>query len=417
MRATAPGTQRPFGLPISLGIGWEQKCCCLLLLVLILGFTVDLPLAEAQTFETLYSFSGGADGRGPFAGVIRDSVGNLYGTTWEGGDLSACDGLGCGVVFKIDSTGKETVLYAFSGGSDGGIPEAPLIRDSQGNLYGTAVVGGDLAYCGGFGSCGVVFKLDASNTYSVIHAFNGSDGASPMAALVRDSADNLYGTTFGGGPYGYGTAFKIDSSGNETVLHSFSEGSDGGLPKAQLISDSAGSVLGTSRIGPSLSDGGVFKIDSTGTFTVLHNFSGSASDGGEPEGGLLVIGTSLYGTTRFGGSPPSQGIVFSLNKNNVETILHRFTGTPDGANPSTTLIKDAAGNLYGTTVNGGAFGFGTVFKLTTGGKETILYSFTGGVDGAHPYGALVRDSAGNLYGTTSDFLGGSGFGTVFKIIP
>lgn len=384
-------------------------------LLLLLLFVPVRCSAQTYTESILYTFSGNTDGAHPLAGLVMDSSGTLYGTTWEGGNSSVCDGFGCGTIFKVAASGEETVLYAFAGGADGAIPEAPVIRDSQGNLYGTALAGGYLSYCGGFGSCGVVFKLDSAGAFTVLHTFTGApDGALPQAGLIQDAKGNLYGTTQNGGTFSDGAVFKIDASGHETVLYSFREGADGGLPEAGLIRDAAGNLLSTTLIGGTTTDGTVFKVDPSGNETVLYAFTGVSGDGAAPSGGLVANGTSLYGTTRWGGPHPAgEGTVFKLDKNGKETVLHAFSG-PDGANPVASLIHDAAGNLYGTTLYGGSLGLGTVFEINTSGKATVLHNFTAGTDGSQPYGALIRDSAGNLYGTTSEG-GVYGLGTVFKL--
>ena len=275
---------------------------------------------------------------------------------------------------QLDSTGKETVLYSFTGKADGAFPYAVLTRDAAGNLYGTTQ-NGDLARCGsGIGCGGVVFKLDTTGKETVLHRFTGKsgDGANPDAGVIRDAAGNLYGTTYYGGDLncgftgGCGTVFKLDTTGKETVLYTFTDAADGAQPFAGVIRDAAG---------------------------------------------------NLYGTTQTGGTS-GNGTVFKLNSAGKETVLYIFTGAADGAQPFAGVIRDAAGSLYGTTQHGGAFGLGTVFKLYPTGKETVLYSFSGGADGSTPAAALVRDAAGNLYGTT--VLGGDptcGCGTVFRIEP
>jgi uncharacterized repeat protein (TIGR03803 family) len=275
-----------------------------------------------------------------------------------------------------------SVLYSFTGGSDGSSHNAALIMDKAGNLYGTTEFGG-AATCGVAG-CGTVFRLDTSGNETVLHGFTGSpgDGANPNAALLMDKAGNLYGTTlYGstgpcispGGAAGCGTVFKLDRSGNETVLHTFTgSGGDGANPFAALIMDKVGNLYGTTESG---------------------------------------------GTGKCLGVAPGCGTVFKLDTSGNETVLHSFAGPAgDGSTPVASLIMDKAGNLYGTTAQGGAFNFGTVFKLDTSGNETILYSFTGGSDGCLPPAALIIDKEGNLYSTT---IGGGvcGYGTVFKLVP
>jgi len=336
---------------------------------ILLGLAGVPPSAQGQTFTVLHSFKGGTDGADPVASVILDKAGNLYGTTESGGPFSS------GTVFKVDKTGKESVLYSFSGGADGAIPLAGLVRDSAGNLYGTTEHGGDLT-CGSGVGCGTVFKLDKTDKETVLYSFiNGADGSEPVAGVILDKAGNLYGTTQYGGPFSSGTVFKVDTTGKETVLYTFTGGRGG-------------------------------------------------KDGYFPEGLIGDAAGNLYGITQFGGNF-SFGTVFKLDGTGKETVLYRFTGGADGVYPAAGVIADAAGNLYGTTQYGGSVncfgdGCGTVFKLDKTGKETVLYSFTGGTDGASPVAGLVRDSAGNLYGTATfggDPLCSGGCGVVFKIAP
>ncbi|MGH6839303.1 MAG: choice-of-anchor tandem repeat GloVer-containing protein [Methylocella sp.] len=375
--------------------------------------------ALAAPVETvLHSFTFG-DGADPEAGVIADSNGNVYGTTFAGGASDA------GVVFKLSPGGTYTVLHSFSRGSDGRFPLAGLVADSSGNLYGTTDEGGGSG-CGGVG-CGVVFKLSPDGTETVLHPFTGgSDGANPLAGLIADSSGNLYGTTAFGGASGNGVVFKLSPSGTETVLHAFSGfPSDGGTPEGGLIADSSGNLYGTTAIGGASGNGVVFKLSASGTETVLYSFKGG-SDGGTPVAGLIAdSGGNLYGTT-FAGGASNSGVVFKLSPSGTETVLHSFSAAPsDGTNPRSGLIADSSGNLFGTTQEGGALGgvcpsgCGMVFKVTPSGTETVLYAFTGGSDGANPLAGLIADSIGNLYGTASRG-GGSGCpstgcGTVFKL--
>jgi uncharacterized repeat protein (TIGR03803 family) len=360
-----------------------------------------------------------ADGVDPTAGVIGDSDGNLYGTTTSGGTA------GHGVVYKLDSTGHETVLYTFTGGADGGDPGAGVIRDSAGNLFGTTSAGGDLA-CGFSAGCGVVFKVGPTGTETVLHRFTGgADGGYPYAGVIRDSAGNLYGTTSQGGPNGQGVVFKLDTAGHETALYSFTGGADGGYPNAGVIRDSSGNLYGTTNLGGT-DWGVVYKLDAAGQETVLYSFRGGA-DGGEPNAGVVRdSGGNLYGTTLLGGNtvacPPSPilaggcGVVYKLDSTGHETVLYAFTGGADGGNPTAGVIRDSAGNLYGTTPDGFTGTDGVVYKLDAAGHETVLYGFTGGNDGSAPFAGVIRNSAGNLYGTTR-YGGKEGGGVVFRVKP
>jgi uncharacterized repeat protein (TIGR03803 family) len=405
---------------------------CAFAVTLMVGFTASAPWAHGQTFTVLHSFKGGTDGESPVGGLVRDAAGNLYGTTEYGGGGTCFTGDGCGTVFKVDTTGKETVLHSFTGGADGAFPLAGLILDAAGKLYGTTEYGGNLACNSGVG-CGTVFKMDPTGKETVLYSFTrGVDGAGkPGTGVVRDAAGNLYGTTAEGGPFSSGTVFKVDTTGKETVLYYFTGGwggTDGFLPSGALIRDAAGNLYGTTQLGGNYSFGTVFKVDSTRKETVLYRFRGG-SNGDEPVGGVIMDKAgNLYGATQGGGTSYN-GTVFKLNPVGNKTVLYNFTGGSDGTLPVAGVIADEAGNLYGATAYGGSVncsgdGCGTVFKLDKTGKETVLYSFTDGADGALPAASLVRDAAGNLYGTAI-FSGDSGSlctivggcGVVFKITP
>src|ERR1017187_10175172 len=353
----------------------------------------------------LYSFTGLADGGNPYGGVIRDSAGNLYGTTGAGGTS------GYGVVFKLDKAGQETVLYAFTGGADGGYSYAGVIRDSAGNLYGTTSSGGTAGY-------GVVFEVNTCGQETVLYSFTGgADGGYSYAGVIRGSAGNLYGTTSAGGTSGYGGVFKLDKAGQETVLYAFTGGADGGYSYAGVIRDSAVNLYGTPPSGGTAGYGVVFEVNTCGQETVLYSFTGGADGAYSYAGVIRGSAGNLYGTTSAGGigqGYAGYGVVFKLSTAGQETVLYSFTGGADGGNPGAGVIHDSAGNLYGTTTSGGTAGQGVVFKLSTAGQETVLYSFTGGADGGYPSAGVIRDSAGNLYGTAS-YGGTAGWGVVFKV--
>jgi uncharacterized repeat protein (TIGR03803 family) len=418
--------------------------------------------ASAYTYSVLYSFCSSAnctDGEFPQAGLIQDAAGNLYGTTTAGGgnSNSFCGSNGCGTVFKVDNTGHETVLYSFCSAAnctDGAVPQAGLIQDGAGNLYGTTAGGGNFYnFCPSNG-CGTVFKVDNTGHESVLYTFCSTtvmgspclDGDDPKAGLIQDAAGNLYGTTYYGGANNGGTLFKVDSSGHETVLKIFcSFGSncvDGTDPQAGLIQDAAGNLYGTTLNGGSsyytVGPGAVFKLNNAG-YTVLYSFcpESSCSDGANPYAGLIQDSAgNLYGTTFGGGTGVAiqccgGGTVFKVDTTGKETVLYSFcssTNCTDGEFPQAGLIQDAAGNLYGTTTAGGgnsnsfcgSNGCGTVFKLDNTGHETALYSFCSAancMDGAVPQAGLIQDGAGNLYGTTGVGGANGNGGTVFKIIP
>jgi uncharacterized repeat protein (TIGR03803 family) len=361
--------------------------------------------AQAQTFTVVHSFTR-SDGSGPMAGLLLDAAGNLYGTTLEGGTFDE------GTVFKVDPSGNETVLHNFtSSNGAGAYPLGGLVMDAAGNLYGTTQFGGS-------SNDGTVFKLDTSGNETVLHSFADYDGGNPGAGLIMDAAGNLYGTTRQGGLLEAGTVFKLDTSGTETVLYSFGSFGDGAHPAPALIMDKAGNLYGTTVQGGTAFNGTVFKLDISGNETVLHSFTGN--DGGSPLAALVMDAAgNLYGTTNQGGANGS-GTVFELGTSGTETVLHSFAKTGgDGWSPVGSLVMDAAGKLYGTTQFGGADGgagngAGSVFKLDTSDNETVLHSFGSSGDGANPVADLIMDKAGNLYGTTVGG-GANGYGTVFKL--
>jgi uncharacterized repeat protein (TIGR03803 family) len=405
-----------------------------LALAAVFGLAIGAsPSAKAQTFTVLYNFAGyPTDGGGPEAGLLMDASGSLYGTTSFGGNVNGakCAGsgyVGCGTVFKLGTDGVEAPLHNFTGGADGANPRSNLIMDTNGNLYGTTTFGGLTTNCSGtgFAGCGVVFKLSGAQE-TVLHRFTGGvDGAFPPAGVIMDGRGYLYGTTLEGGEFNGGVAFKVDGR-KETVLHSFTGGKDGGYVPSGLIMDAKGSLYGTAAFGGDLKcdyPGGcgvVFRLAGK-QLTVLHSFKGPP-DGDNPYAALLLDGGgNLYGTTASGGEPYGAGTVFELSASGKEHVLHRFRANykvqHDGEIPETAVVRDAQGNLYGTTEEGGPNGAGVVYEITPDGKEKILHSFCSGdcSDGAYPSG-LIIDAKGNLYGTA--FAGGvNKDGTIFMITP
>jgi uncharacterized repeat protein (TIGR03803 family) len=414
----------------------QRHAYALIFAVLLMLAALGGPSAQAQTFTSLYSFKGSPGGSEPAAGLTADSKGNFYGTTVGGG--TGCAGFGgCGTVFKMVEK-KVSTLYKFAGSPNDGAESGfgSLVEDSAGNLYGTTVYGGSGA-CSQSGSpdgCGTVFVVKGKKE-TVIHNFTGqpNDGQTPTAGLVMDSAGNLYGVTnYGGsgaGAMGAGVLFKIDKSGTETVLYNFctvGECTDGAVPQGGLVMAS-GNLYGTTAFGGTVFQGGtVFKYDvASGKYTTLYNFCSKAAckDGSEPFAGLIIDAKgNLYGTT-FSGGAFGEGTVFELSASGKQTVWHSFGAKNDGTNPEGgALFMDAQGNLYGTTLAGGTShacqsGCGTVFKLAASHKETVLHSFTEKKpDGAEPAGALIMDSKGNLYDTTAGG-GDFGHGIIFELTP
>jgi uncharacterized repeat protein (TIGR03803 family) len=419
-----------------------------------LAMTLVLPIrtGAASKFKLLASFHNKQGGEYPEAALVFDKTGSLYATTFDGGS-------GAGTVVELtltqDGNWSKKVLYEFTGHKDGGNPQSDLIFDQAGNLYGTTVDGGERTACNG-GGCGVVFKLtpkDGSWTESVLHNFaGGKDGAQPYAGLVFDTAGNLYGTTTGGGgigncvdPFGCGVVFELSPNQNggwtEKILHRFTGGKDGAYPWAAPVIDEAGNLYGTTLYGGNVNDcnitgcGVVFRLspNQNGGWTekVLHTFT-RGKDGGFPYAGLILdAGGNLYGTTADGGnlnlcSPDGCGVVFRLSPNEngnwSEKVLHEFTGE-DGEAPDASLIFDTAGNLYGPTASGGnlnyckPYGCGVVFELTPiangSWTESVVYRFGGMETGT--VASLIFDTSGNLYGTGGCV--GHCKGVVFEISP
>jgi uncharacterized repeat protein (TIGR03803 family) len=382
------------------------------------------PSAQPEGFngyQRLYAFgrNGSSDGSSPASSLIN-VAGELYGTTTVGGGTPCISGFGCGTVFKVSTSGKESVLYRFKGASDGEGPEAGLTA-MNGELYGTTTGGGEGTTCNTFaGTCGTVFKVSKSGKESVLYKFTGgADGAQPWGNLLAVNG-KLYGTTIAGGANNYGTVFSLTTAGKVTVLHGFSNVADGAYPYAGLTSLN-GKLYGTTYAGGTGAGyGTVFEISLSGQEHVIYSFLGDGMDGQAPQASLLAVNGKLYGTTVAGGTN-NYGTVFEVTTSGQETVLYRFGGTTE-ANPTAALIA-GNGALYGTTFYGGPFicntsqhiGCGTVFKLSTSGKLSVLHNFRGTSDGEYPQAGLVPVN-GMLYGTT--FSGGaSGAGTVFKVSP
>jgi uncharacterized repeat protein (TIGR03803 family) len=306
---------------------------------------------------------------------------------------------------NVACTPEFSLLYSFAGGaSDGAGPYHSLIQASDGDFYGTTLTGGSR-------NGGTIFKITPSGTESLLYSFTSS----PYSGLMQGSDDNFYGTTANGGVSGRGTVFEITPSGTESVLYSFPAG--GSDPYTGVIQGSDGNFYGTTGAGGASDDGTVFKVTPGGTATVLHVFPKvGSSDGQTPYAGLLQGSDgNFYGTTYFGGSY-GFGTVFKVTPGGIETVLHSFGGGSDGENPYAGVIQGSDGNFYGTTYQGGSSGRGTVFQITPSGTETILYSFAGGGDGANPEAGVIQGSDGNFYGAT--YLGGtSNLGTVFQLTP
>jgi uncharacterized repeat protein (TIGR03803 family) len=423
------GNQNPFWTAVS-------KALAVLTVTLIAALVLAPRAQAADAYKTLYKFHSVEGPSEPEATLVFDASGNLYGATVDGGQY------GSGGVYKLapnaDGSWTETELYSFTGGSDGSLPNSAVIFDASGNLYSSTFTGGEYRY-------GVVYELtpnsDGTWTESVLYSFTGgSDGALPGMGEIFDAAGNLYGTTRDGGAYGRGVVFELTPNSNgtwtENVLYSFRGHKDGATPCfGNLIFDAAGNLYGTTGGWDGGSNGTVFELtpNSNGTWTesVLHSFRGG-KDGSRAVGALTFDQAgNLYGATYSGGTY-GEGTVFKLTPGSngkwTKDVIHQFRGktSGDGSNPYAGVIFDPAGNLHGTTYDGGSGpcsyqgpGCGTVFKLVPNSKggwtEQILHRFNS-YAASSPVGAVVMDAAGNLYAATSNE-GGNKNGTVFEITP
>jgi uncharacterized repeat protein (TIGR03803 family) len=427
----------------------------MLVVGLALGVTATQSV-NAQTYKEtmIYEFTGlNADGVNPNgpAALLSDGAGNLYGTTYTGGAWQY------GTVFKIDGTGNNTVLYSFPNKKGhGGRPNGGLVMDSSGNIYGTTLVGGAYKW-------GTVFKLRLTRRgyeATVLHAFaaGANDGGRPLTGLIQDSDRNLYGATFAGGALNEGVIFKLSTKGQFTVIYNIGTNPDEGTQVTGLAVDAQGNLYVASETGgpsqyfyncidtnsvPSFGCGTIAKVDPSGNETLLHVFTGVDGDGGSPLGAVVLDAAgNIYGATLLGGmgscqpaysATPGCGTVFEIDNSGNYRVIYNFPASGErGAGPVGALTMDQAGNLYGTTEDGGSgscvglytngTGCGIVFGLNTStSKETILHRFTGRRDGGNPEAGLFLDSAGNLFGTTwdgGDDNGcghGQGCGVVFKL--
>lgn len=335
----------------------------------------------------VHSFNG-RNGMSPWAGLSRDTSGHLYGATFYGGDLQCQDGtLGCGTVFRLDGGGHETLLYRFTGGTtDGWFADSPVVMDAAGNLYGTTEQGGSSTW-------GTIFKVDTNGKEKVLYSFTGESDRCIPVGVILDTANSLYGVTSQGGSgscahnAGYGVVFKLDSAGEFSVLHTFG-GPDGRYPDSVLLLDADGNIYGTTGDGGSNSNdqqcaygcGTVFKITPNGAESVLYNFCSlsNCADGASPGSGPLVrddVG-NIYGTTARGGAydncnKEGCGVVFELDTSGKERVLHRFSGGADGwSSWGVGLVMDHSRNLYGVATLGGdtncdpSYGCGVVFRVS-----------------------------------------------------
>jgi uncharacterized repeat protein (TIGR03803 family) len=417
-----------------------------------------VPESAKWKFETLYTFTGGSDGFLPIS-VSLDQSGNVYGAALEGGVSSCNYPYGCGTIFQLAKTAAGltfSVVYSFQSPADGSGPQG-VIPEANGTLLGVTSSGGDSAWPGGSGTVFELTPNTGSWAHTIITNFPNGDGTGPQGGLLADAAGNLYGTTTTGGRLGLGMVFQLSRSHGggwkETILHAFGAPGDGSSPQGNLTFDAAGNLYGATVGGGVYSRGTVFKLtrrDGLGgwTETILHHFGGpttfgnSLKDAAYPVGPVVVDAVgNVYGTAALGGHNGSGcwsgvyhigcGTVFKLSQQSngrwKETFLHSFDDGADGAVPETGLIADTAGNLYGTTFEGGSgscenndgtYGCGTIFMMSPSSGSwsfSTLYSFPLTGDGEYPSSGLTFGSDGSLYGETWE--GVLCCGTVYRLSP
>jgi uncharacterized repeat protein (TIGR03803 family) len=379
------------------------------------SFTVTVLNNFVRQYSTLHNFSGGGsppDGKEPWNAMVQTPDGNIYGTALFTGSNET------GVVFQLTPQGTYSIIHSFQDGSvanDGRGPQGGLIVGSDGYLYGTTVYGG--MYNGG-----TVFKMTTAGVETILYHFGGqtNDGLYPVAALVQGSDGTLYGTTDYGGVSGDGTVFKVTLQGQETILHSFSNSPDGRLAAYSVVIGPDENIYGTTPLGGTASGGILFRITPQGAYTILHQFGDGtvANDGTSPNALTVGVDGNLYGTTFTGGTSIYYGTAYRMTLNGTETILHNFwdgstANDADGLNAG--LFQADDGNFYGVSYNSEApQNAGTVFRMTPQGAVTILYVFGVAPDGQNPNGSLLKAADGALYGTALNGGAYSG-GTIFKL--
>lgn len=413
--------------------GWKKAYVVLLLAASAIA-------SHAQTFTDLVNFNF-FDGDTPQSTLVQGTDGNFYGTTYAGGSGVGSVCSGCGTVFKVTPAGVLTTLYSFCSQplcTDGALPYAGLVLATDGNFYGTTLVGGNPSCATNAAGCGTVFKMTPGGTLTTLYSFctqpGCSDGSLPQAGLVQGSDGNFYGTTGNGGAStGFGTVFEITPTGTLTTMYRFCVKGDpcldGGLPQSGLVEATDGSFYGTTFYGGAGKEGlgTVFRITRAGALRTVHSFSLEAGTGRLPVSGLVLAADgNFYGTLFEGGIPLCDsdfgcGTVYKMTPKGEVTTLYSFcaqTGCIDGARPVTGVIQATDGNLYGVTTLGGSNGGGTIFEITPGGSLTTLHSFCGQpacTDGTTPYEALLQSTSGIFYSTTLSGGATGDFGTIFSL--
>lgn len=405
-------------------------------LLMVSAFIIVLFLAQpawaGPQFRIIHTFRGGNDAAFPIGPLTFDSAGFLYGTSPVGGSTTACGGSGCGTVFRLGLTNghwSERVLMNFAD-TLGTLPVGPLVFDGSGNVFGIDESNG---VENGQSYLGRLFEGinngDGTYTESTIHYFTGgSDGIGANAGLVRDSAGNLYGSTNSGGALNNnGVVFEFSPNGDgtwsETFPYTFGQGKTY-IPNGNMLIDGLGNLYGTTEQGGAYQWGSVYKLSqASGVWSIesLYDFTGAIDQGPGSSGLAMDAAGNLYGTTQFGGTY-GVGLLYKLTPTNGYwhfSPIHSFTGSTDGGYPWGQLVVDSSGNIYGSTLTGGVFQYGTAYKFAhgTNGRwtETVLHSFTNGADGSQPQG-VVLDSTGNIYGVTESG-GANQAGVAFEILP
>jgi len=407
----------------------------ILAIALIAILTAAAQTGLGQTFSVIHNFTGGSDGANPSTGLTIDADDNIYGTTFARGTGRY------GTVFSLDNDGGGWILsplYSFAGGEDGAGPLGRLVIGPDGILYGSTLAGGGgpCIQSNGYHGCGTVYSLrppaQAPATVifnwdsAILHRFSGSDGSYPQGELTFDQAGNIYGTTVDGGSEGWGLIYSLTPSGGgwtQNILYQAQGNGDGKFPSGGVVFDQSGNLYGVFGQNGPYGYGALFELKPSGSGwaeSTIHGFTYHGDDGATPQGGLIFDSAgNLYGTTVH--IPAGGGSVFEMLPSGGVWSYDFLYGLSGGIDlgPYDKLLMDASGNLYGTTLGDGRYGYGSVFKLTQsdgGWTYTSLHDFTGGVDGANPMCRLAFDSTGNLYGTASS--GGTrGLGVAFQITP
>ena len=365
------------------------------------GYGTIFKMTPSGTYSVLRHLNGGSDGGPSYGSITEGSDGNLYGMTYGGGTNNI------GTIIKISKTGSGfTVLRNFTYATDGGYSRGDLVQATDGFLYGMTAAGGVNGH-------GIIFKIKTTGgSFADLRDLTGTDGENPTGGLVQHTDGFLYGLAYGGGAHGGGTFFKISTAGAFTPLYAFTPDTDGGYPDGGVIVSSDGNLYGmTSDGGPNFL-GTAFKVTTSGTFTLLASFNGATLGNTPYESLVRGNDSAFYGTTSNGGGNRYYGAIFKICAGNT-TLLHTFDGTT-GGNPKGSLVQASNGIFYGTTEIGGTNNAGTIFKITKSGTYTVLKNLTGATDGEYPNGSLIQGTDGNLYGMNYSGGANSG-GTIFKI--